>query len=288
MDEPRRLRVGEYNRLKIIKELDFGIYLDGYEDEILVPRQYLPDEIEIGAFMDVFIYRDSEDRLIGTTLEPYAIVGDFAYLEVKQIAPIGAFLDWGLLKDLFVPLSQQKPNIEVGDMLLVYVFLDKKTDRILASAKYEYYIETELNDLEEGQKVMLLPFEETPMGIKAIINNSNIGVLYHAEIFKSLVFGKKIDGYIKKIRPDNLIDLSLVVQSFDRIEDCKNQIMSQLLSANGFLPYHDKSSPDDIYKAFEMSKKDFKKAIGGLFKEGKIRIAADGVYVQHINQEKNK
>jgi uncharacterized protein len=275
--EPRRLRVGDYNRLKIVKELDFGVYLDGFEDEILVPRQYLPDEITIGDFMDVFIYRDSEDRLIGTTLEPLAIVGDFAYLEVKQMTTVGAFMDWGLMKDLFVPITHQKPNMADGVQQLVYVFLDKQTDRILASAKYEYYIDEDIKDLEEGQQVDILPFEETNLGIKAIINQRWVGVLYHAEIFKKVTFGKTMSAYIKKIRIDNLIDLALVPQNFDRIEDFKSQIINLLQKSGGTMPYHDKSEPQVLYDVFEMSKKDFKKAIGGLFKEQKIKITKEGI-----------
>jgi uncharacterized protein len=275
--EPRRLRVGEYNRLKIVKELDFGVYLDGFEDEILVPRQYLPDEVTIGDFMDVFIYRDSEDRLIGTTLEPLATVGDFAYLEVKQMTSVGAFMDWGLMKDLLVPITHQKPNMAEGVQQLVYVFLDKQTDRILASAKYEYYTDEDIKDLEEGQQVDILPFEETDLGIKAIINQRWVGVLYHAEIFKKVTFGKTMTGYIKKIRIDNLIDLALVPQNFDRIEDFKSQIINLLQQAGGTMPYHDKTDPQVLYDVFEMSKKDFKKAIGGLFKEQKILITRDGI-----------
>lgn len=274
----RRLRMGQYNRLKVIKQLDFGIYLDGYEDEILMPTQYVPADVEIGDFVDVFIYRDSEDRAIATSLEPYGTVGEFAYLTVNAATPLGVFMDWGLPKDLFVPFKQQRDNMVVGKSFLVFIHLDTQTDRIVASAKIERFLDEDITGLTEGMQVDLLPYEYTDMGIKALVNQRHLGVLYRDEVFKNIELGKTITGFVKKIREDQKIDLALVEQSYNRIEGSKSDVYQQLQAANGFLPFNDKSDPAAIYRTFGMSKKDFKKTIGGLLKEGKISIKEDGIY----------
>ena len=274
----RRLRMGQYNRLKVIKQLDFGIYLDGYEDEILMPTQYVPADVEIGDFVDVFIYRDSEDRAIATSLEPYGTVGEFAYLTVNAATSLGVFMDWGLPKDLFVPFKQQRDNMVVGKSFLVFIHLDTQTDRIVASAKIERFLDEDVSGLSEGMQVDLLPYEYTDMGIKALINQRHLGVLYRDEVFKNIELGKTITGFIKKIREDQKIDLALVEQSYNRIESSKSDVYQQLQAANGFLPFNDKSDPAAIYRTFGMSKKDFKKTIGGLLKEGKISIKEDGIH----------
>ncbi|MFN4145392.1 MAG: S1 RNA-binding domain-containing protein [Runella sp.] len=275
----RRLRMGQYNRLKVIKQLDFGIYLDGYEDEILVPTQYVPTDIEIGDFLDVFVYRDSEDRAIATTLQPAATVGEFAYLKVTSVTPTGVFMEWGLPKDLLVPHKEQRQNMTVGKSYLVYIYLDKKTDRIVASAKVERFFDEDISDLTEGQEVELLPFEYTEMGIKALVNQRHLGVLYRDEVFKNFDLGQNMKGFIKKIRPDQKLDLALVPQSYERITDSKILIFEKLQASDGFLPFSDKSAPALIYETFGMSKKDFKKAIGGLLKEGKISLKNNGIYM---------
>jgi predicted RNA-binding protein (virulence factor B family) len=274
----RRLRMGQYNRLKVIKQLDFGIYLDGYEDEILMPTQYVPADVEIGDFVDVFIYRDSEDRAIATSLEPYGTVGEFAYLTVNAATPLGVFMDWGLPKDLFVPFKQQRDNMVVGKSFLVFIHLDTQTDRIVASAKIERFLDEDVTGLTEGMQVDLLPYEYTDMGIKALVNQRHLGVLYRDEVFKNIELGKTITGFVKKIREDQKIDLALVEQSYNRIEGSKSDVYQQLQAANGFLPFNDKSDPAAIYRTFGMSKKDFKKTIGGLLKEGKISIKEDGIH----------
>jgi predicted RNA-binding protein (virulence factor B family) len=275
----RRLRMGQYNRLKVIKQLDFGIYLDGYEDEILVPKQYVPADIQIGDFLDVFIYRDSEDRVIGTTLEPYGTVGEFTYLTVTMVTSLGVFMDWGLPKDLFIPFKQQRDNMLVGKSFLIFIHLDTQTDRIVGSAKIERFLEEDISELSEGMQVDLLPYEYTDMGIKALINQRYLGVLYRDEVFKKIDLGKPTVGYIKKIREDQKIDLALVEQSYNRIEGSKSDLYTQLQEAQGFLPFTDKSTPELIYKTFGMSKKDFKKAVGGLLKERKIKLKDDGIYL---------
>lgn len=274
----RHLRMGQYNRLKIIKRLDFGVYLDGYDDEILMPTQYVPADVEIGDFVDVFIYRDSEDRAIATTLEPYGTVGEFAYLEVTATNSTGVFMNWGLPKDLLVPFKQQRDNMIVGKSYLVFIHLDTKTDRIVASAKIEHFLDEDISELSEGMEVELLPFEYTDMGIKALINQRNLGVIYRDQVFKNIELGKPTAGFIKKIREDQKVDLALVEQSYNRIEGSKNELFEKLQAAQGFLPFTDKSEPALIYRTFGMSKKDFKKAIGGLLKEGKILLKEDGIH----------
>lgn len=274
----RSLRMGQYNRLKVLKQLDFGIYLDGYEDEILMPTQYVPANVEIGDFLDVFIYRDSEDRAIATTLEPYGTVGEFAYLTVNAVTSLGVFMDWGLPKDLFVPFKQQRENMVVGKSFLVFIHLDTQTDRIVASAKIERFLDEDVSELSEGMQVDLLPYEYTDMGIKALINQRHLGVLYRDEVFKNIDLGKPTIGFIKKIRSDQKIDLALTEQSYNRIEGSKSDLYKKLQAANGFLPFTDKSDPALIYRTFGMSKKDFKKAVGGLLKEKKIMLKEDGIY----------
>ena len=273
----RSIRMGQYNRLKVIKQLDFGIYLDGYTDEILMPTQYVPAEVEIGDFLDVFIYRDSEDRIIATTLEPYGTVGEFAYLTVNAVTPLGVFMDWGLPKDLFVPFKQQRDNMLIGKSFLVFIHLDTQTDRVVASAKIDRFLDEDISELSEGTQVELLPYEFTDLGIKALINQRYAGVLYHDEIFKPVELGKPIKGFIKKIREDQKVDLALVEQSYNRIEGSKSDLYAKLLAADGFLPFTDKSDPVLIHRTFGMSKKDFKKAVGGLLKEGKIKLQEDGI-----------
>jgi predicted RNA-binding protein (virulence factor B family) len=274
----RNLRMGQYNRLKVLKQLDFGIYLDGYEDEILMPTQYVPANVEIGDFLDVFIYRDSEDRAIATTLEPYGTVGEFAYLTVNAVTSLGVFMDWGLPKDLFVPFKQQRENMVVGKSFLVFIHLDTQTDRIVASAKIERFLDEDVAELSEGMQVDLLPYEYTDMGIKALINQRHLGVLYRDEVFKPIELGKPTIGFIKKIRSDQKIDLALTEQSYNRIEGSKSELYEKLMAANGFLPFTDKSDPALITRTFGMSKKDFKKAVGGLLKEKKITLKEDGIY----------
>ncbi|MFC0182374.1 hypothetical protein SAMN04515674_101342 [Pseudarcicella hirudinis] len=276
--EVPKLELGKYNRLEVIKELDFGLYLDGYEDEILIPRQYVPEGTQIGDMLDVFIYRDSEDRLIATTLKPLGIVGEFAFLKVKDISKLGVFMEWGLMKDLLIPFSQQNSKMAIGKSYLIRIYIDEQTDRIVGSAKLDQFLTNDISGLKEGDSVQLLPFEFTELGIKALVNNSNIGVIYKSEVFQNVNLGEFTNGYIKKIRPDGKLDLSLTKQSYDRIYDCKSVIYEKLLASNDFLPFTDKSDPDSIYNTFEMSKKDFKKAIGGLFKEGKILLKENGIY----------
>ncbi len=279
INEQAPLQLGKYNRLEVIKELDFGMYLDGFDgEEILIPRVYIPEGTQIGQFLDVFIYRDSEDRLIATTLKPFATVGEFAYLKVKDVSKLGVFLDWGLMKDLLVPFGEQLSKMGVGRSYLVYIYVDEETQRIVASAKIDKFLPKDEIQLEYNQQVDILPYEYTDLGVKVLINNCKIGVIYKNEIFKDVKLGEFTIGYIKKVREDGKIDISLVKQGFDRIDNVKQQIYDKLTEENGFLPYTDKTDSEVIYANLQMSKKDFKKGVGGLFREEKILIKPEGIY----------
>ena len=270
------LKIGEYNHLRIIKEVPFGLYLDGYEDEILLPLQYVPETYEIDQFIDVFIYRDSEDRIIATTLKPKATVDQFAYLEVKAVTPLGVFMEWGLAKDLFVPFSQQFQKMSVGRSYLVYIYLDGQTDRIVASARVEKFLPiTDGSEFTIGDKVEAIPFEHTNLGIKCLVNNCKIGMLFKNQVFTNLTFGEPTTVYIANIRPDGKLDLRLEAVGMVRIDSQAERILAAIIENNGVLMLHDKSPAEEIYQQFGMSKKDFKKGVGALYKSKLIALHSD-------------
>jgi len=272
------LKIGEFNKLRIIKEVKFGIFLDGFDyGEILLPKQYIPKEFKINDEIKVFIYNDSEDRIIATTLKPKAKVGDFALLKMISKNDFGVFFDWGLPKDLFVPLREQRNDMEVGRSYILYIYLDTITERIAGSAKPENYLNKNTSDLKKGQEVDLMIYKKTKLGYKAIINGTFEGILYENEIFQSLKIGQIITGHIKKIREDGKIDLSISKSGQGMIEELSEQIQNKLIEAGGFLNLNDKSSPEDISEMFGVSKKAFKKAIGFLYKRKTIIFADDGI-----------
>ena len=272
--------IGDYNDLEIIKQVDFGVYLDSDDGEILLPAKYLPAQYQLGDRIRVFVYRDSEDRIIATTLEPKAKVGDFAALPVKDATNYGAFLDWGLEKDLFVPFSNQRDKMQPGRTYLVYLYLDENSDRIVATAKYEKYLRQDTPQLSEGQEVDLLVAGFSDLGIKVIINNQYLGMLYKNEVFRPLSVGEKTRGYIRKIREDHKIDVSLQKAGYEEVSDAADLVLDKLKAAGGKLALSDKSSPEEIYAALGMSKKTFKKAIGSLYREGKITLSEASIQVQ--------
>jgi predicted RNA-binding protein (virulence factor B family) len=270
------LKIGEYNHLRIIKEVPFGLYLDGYEDEILLPLQYVPENYQIDDFIDVFIYRDSEDRIIATTLKPKATIDQFAYLEVKSVTPLGVFMEWGLAKDLFVPFSQQFQKMSVGRSYFVYIYLDSQTDRIVASARIEKFLPlTDGSEFTIGDKVSAIPFEHTDLGIKCLVNNCKIGMLFKNQVFTNLTFGEPTNVYINNIRPDGKLDLRLEPVGMVRIDAQAERILNAIKSSNGVLKLHDKSPAEEIYFELGMSKKDFKKGVGALYKSKLIALHAD-------------
>ncbi len=270
------LKIGEYNHLRIIKEVPFGLYLDGYEDEILLPLQYVPENYQIDDFIDVFIYRDSEDRIIATTLKPKATIDQFAYLEVKSVTPLGVFMEWGLAKDLFVPFSQQFQKMSVGRSYFVYVYLDSQTDRIVASARIEKFLPlTDGSEFTIGDKVSAIPFEDTDLGIKCLVNNYKIGMLFKNQVFTNLTFGESTNVYINNIRLDGKLDLRLEPVGMVRIDAQAERILTAIKASNGVLKLHDKSPAEEIYFELGMSKKDFKKGVGALYKSKLIALHSD-------------
>ena len=274
------LNIGQYNRLQIIKEVDFGFYLDSEEEEwgeILMPFALAPKDCEIYDWLEVFIYFDSEDRIIATIQRPHAIVGEFNLLRVVAVEPVGAFMDWGLPKDLLVPFGEQKIRLKADRSYVVRVYCDDASGRIVASTKLDKFLDDEPGDYQSGQGVELLITKETELGYNAIINNSHWGVLYENEIFKKLRVGQKLRGYIKKVRDDGKIDLSLTAPGYRKIGGIVEAILRELKKNNGFLPVTSKTSAQEISELFGVSKKNYKMAIGALYKERRVTIEDDGI-----------
>jgi len=266
------LKIGNYNTLEIVKTTPQGLYLDSSEGEILLPKRYITSEMEVGDEIQVFIYTDSEDRLVAITDKPLAVVGEFAFLEVKALTSFGAFLDWGLPKDLFVPHKEQHLPMRVGQKYVVRVALDFRTQRVIGVNRIGSFLEKDNIELSENQKVNLLPYETTSLGIMCIIDGLYAGMLYKNEVFQKIELGKSITGYVQKVREDNKIDLSLRLGGFDYIKGDAVKILEKLEENNGILRFSDKSDPKDIKDYFGMSKKTFKKLIGNLYRKGKIII----------------
>ncbi len=270
--------IGVFNNLRVIKEVDFGVYLDGGEhEEILLPRRYVPENCNVDDNIRVFIYLDSEDRFIATTETPYAMVGDFALLKVVAVESVGAFLDWGLLKDLLVPFGEQSPTMEIGKSYIVRIYVDKQSNRIAATTRLDRYLDNDPGNFHAGQEVELLICNQTDIGYKAIINGTHWGVLYSNEVFQPLKSGQKAKGYIKKVREDNKIDLSLHKPGYERVDDITDTILNVLKEQGGFISVTDKSSPETINKLFGVSKKTYKKAIGAIYRKRLITIESDGI-----------
>lgn len=273
--------IGQYAELKVAKLVDFGVFLEG-EDEalILLPNQYVPPKTQIDDKIKVFIYRDSEDRIIATTLKPKAIVGEFAVLKVKSVTNVGAFLDWGLAKDLLVPFSEQRDKMQVDLSYLVYIYLDNATGRIVATAKIERILRDNETSYQEGDEVDILVGKRSELGFQVLINDDALGMVYKNEVFGHLKIGDQRKAYIKKIRRDGKIDVSLQQQGYvNEVPKSGQQILDLLKEEEGFIPLNDKSSPEDIYYTLKMSKKNFKKAIGLLYKQKLITIEDTGIYL---------
>ncbi len=272
------VEVGRKNKLVVVKEVDFGLYLDGGEKgEILLPTNTVPAEWEVGKELEVFIYRDSEDRIIATMDSPFAMVGEFAMLECVAVTNIGAFLDWGLYKDLFVPYREQKVKMTAGRWYLVHIYLDFETERVVASAKIDKYLDNVPPEYNPGDEVDIIVAERTDLGYKVIIDHTFWGVLYENEVFSDLNKGEKLKAYVKKVREDDKIDLSLQRYGYRKVEDNLQRILDELDRQGGEIMISDKSSPDEIYDVFGISKKTFKQAIGGLFKQKLIDITPQSI-----------
>jgi len=269
------VEIGRYNRLRVIKHTTFGIYLskDGDEAEILLPIKYVPEATAVGDYLTVFIYNDSEGRIIATTLEPKAEIGEFAMLTVINTTDFGAFMDLGIAKDVFVPIREQAFPMRLGGEYIVYLYLDEKSNRIVASSKWLKYLKQSELDLSEGDEVSLLITAYTDLGYNAIVNQKYIGLIYHNDIFEPIGIGEQKQGFVKKIREENKMDVSLRKPGYAHVLDAKAVIFGLIEGNNGVLPLGDKSSPDEIMELTHLSKKAFKKVVGGLYRDGKITIS---------------
>lgn len=272
------LEIGKINTLDINRETENGVYLDGYEHgEILMPQKFVTAEDKEAGYAKVFVYTDSEDRLVATTETPLAMVGEFAVLKVVANSKFGAFLDWGLPKDLLVPFREQKGEMVEGRSYLVHVFLDLQTNRIAASVKLEKFLDNTPPEYEMGDEVDLIIVDETDLGYKAIVNMEHWGILYKNQTYRLLKSGQKIKGYINKVRYDEKIDLLLEKPGYEKVDAISQKILDELKENRGFMAVSDKTSPEMIKAMFGISKKNFKKAIGSLYKRRLISFESDGI-----------
>ncbi|MFM9988631.1 S1 RNA-binding domain-containing protein [Flavobacterium sp.] len=279
------IEIGKYNTLTILRETKVGLYLGLPEinkdpsKDILLPIKYIPNEFEIGEELIVFVYLDHEERPVATTLEPYILLNEFALLRVNYVNQVGAFMDWGMEKDILVPFKEQARPMEKGKRYLVYLYMDEKTNRLVASSKTNQFLSNDNITVENGEEVDLIVSHITEVGINVIINEKHKGLLYKNEVYDDLRTGDRIVGYIKNIRPDGKIDVSATKLGFEKVEPSAQVILDELKASLGFLRLNDDSHPEDIKTVLKMSKKTFKKAIGTLYKEKLIEIKEDGIYL---------
>ena len=274
------IQLGKYNQLEVVKEVDFGMYLNGDEDgEILLPKRYVPEGCKPGDVLNVFIYLDMDERLVATTLEPYVQVGEFACLEVAWVNQFGAFLDWGLMKDLFVPFREQKAKMQKGGRYVVHVHLDDESYRIVASAKVERFLSKEQPSYLPGEEVHVLVWQQTELGYKVIVDNRFSGMLYHNEIFQPLEVGMQMNAFVKHVREDGNIDLVLQKGGAKRREDFSEVLLRFIKDNGGYTPINDKTDAEIIYHTFGVSKKTFKKAVGDLYKKRVVTLEDDGIHL---------
>ena len=274
----KMINLGNYNTLEIVKMLDFGAYLTDGTEEILLPKRYVTEEMQIGDEVKVFVYKDSEDRPVATTETPKALVGDFAFMKVKSVNNTGAFMDWGLIaKELLVPFREQKVKMQEGRYYVVYVYLDDASQRIVASAKLDKFLDNTLPHYQPNDKAQILVSGRTDLGFKVIVDNLFSGMIYHNQIFTDVNVGERHSAIVRQVRPDGKIDLQLGLLPKQRVGDLSTKILNYLRSNNGSMEVHDGSSPEVIRAIFACSKKDFKKALGHLFKDHKVEILPNGV-----------
>lgn len=281
------VEIGKYNTLTVVKIVDFGVYLDGGErGEILMPKEYVPANCFPDDEVRVFVYFDSEDRIVATTEVPYVKVGEFAFLKVVAVSHVGAFLDWGLRKDLLVPFREQRDPMVEGKSYLVYAYADKTSDRIVASTKVDKYLDQVFPEYEVNEEVDILIARKTDLGYAVIINNMHWGLIYDNEVFQIIKIGQKMKGYIKAIREDEKIDVSLQAPGYAKIEGLAGVILEKIKDYDGILDLSDKSDPEEIYRVFGCSKKNYKKALGTLFKQGLIEINDTEVRLKEMDNQK--
>jgi predicted RNA-binding protein (virulence factor B family) len=270
---------GKHIELKVAKRASFGLYLaDDSGEEVLLPNKYCSDEMTPGDTIEVFVYKDSEGKKVATTLTPKIFINEFALLKVAAVTGVGAFLDWGLEKELMVPFREQKQKLEMGRWYIVYLDLDKKSDRLYASNRVERFLQNDQISVKEGDEVALVVLQKTDLGYSVIINHAHKGLIFDNEIFQEIRVGDKLNAYVKKIRDDRKIDISIQPIGFRKFNDSNSElIFKKLEENNGFLAITDKSSPDEIYTQFGISKKAFKKSLGALYKQKKVDIQPDGI-----------
>lgn len=279
------MELGKYNTLKVVKAVDFGMYLDGgVEGEILLPARYVPEGTQLGDELRVFIYLDNEERLVATTLTPRVQVGEFAYLEVNWVNQHGAFLDWGLMKDLFVPFAEQKMKMQVGKSYIVHAHVDEESFRIMASAKVERYLSKEVPTYNPGDEVHILVWQKTDLGFKVIVENKFSGLIYDNEVFRPLHTGMELTAYIKQVRPDGKLDLMLQKSGQAHVEDFSSTLLDYIREQGGHTTFNDKSPADEIYETFGVSKKTFKRAVGDLYKKHLIELNDAGIQLAHSQE----
>ena len=276
------IAMGQDNTLTVLRDTKVGLFLgEGAEDVgILLPNKYVPNDIKVGDSLAVFVYLDHEERPVATTLEPYILLNEFALLRVNYVNQVGAFMDWGLEKDLFVPFAAQARPMEKGKRYLVYMFMDPKSNRLVASSKTNQFLKNEELTVVQGDEVELIVSHITDIGINVIINEQHKGLLYKDEVYGDAIrTGDRLRGFIKTIRPDQKIDVSLQAFGYEKVEPNAQYILDELKASRGFLRLHDNSHPEDIKSVLKMSKKTFKKAIGALYKDKLIEIKEDGIYL---------
>ncbi len=272
------IKLGKSNQLEVVKEVDFGVYLDGGDaGEILLPARYVPEGCRPGERLNVFVYLDNEERLVATTLQPLVQVGEFACLEVAWVNEYGAFLRWGLMKDLFVPFREQKSRMQIGRKYVVHAHIDEESYRIVASAKVEHYLSKEFPAYQPGEEVHVLVWQRTDLGCKVIVDNRFGGLLYANEIFRPLAVGMELKAYVKQVRADGKIDLALQQAGVRHVDDFSEILLQYLKDHGGYTPLHDKSAAEEIYGTFGVSKKTFKKAVGDLYKRRFVTLGDDGI-----------
>lgn len=272
------VEVGRVNKLSISRSCDFGLIFDGQElGEILMPKRYITGGMKPGDRLEVFVFRDSEDRLTATTQRPRAQVGEFALLRCKEVAKIGAFVDWGLPKDLFVPFREQRIKMRQGESYLIHVYYDKASGRIVGSSKLDKYLQGSKRFYKQGEEVDLMVWQKSDLGYKFIINNERWGMVFQNEVFQSLERGRRMKGYIKQVRPDGRIDLCLQKPGYERVTRLTDVILNHLKKNDGFMPITAKTPPREISALFGVSKKTYKNAIGALYKKRLISVEEDGV-----------
>ncbi len=274
------IQVGKYNTLEILRDTEPGLFLgDEDENEVLLPNRYVPETFEIGDSIEVFIYLDNNERLVAVTDKPYILRDQFAVLRCNAVTPHGAFLDWGMVKELFCPFKEQAFPMKKGGWYLVHCYLDEKTERLVSSSKTNRFLDNSELTVEEFDEVDLIVSHPSDIGMNVIVNNKHAGLIYKDNIYTDLSIGDNLKGIVKKIRPGNKIDITLGQIGYRNIEPNAQKIVEELQNNSGFLPLNDKSSPEAIKDTLQMSKKLFKKAIGSLYKEKTITIKPDGIYL---------